>query len=252
MKKESYITLINDLSHKINNSNKIFRFPCTKNEIRDLENELSNGFPFYYKYFLEKIGVLQDLSWDLNQDKNDFIISEYSTVPNNMFMFGREGEDMMLLKSNDEEDFIYKYYIHTNELKKTDKTFYKYIERLTSNFENIENTNTDNSEKKIGVEISFNENIDLDSFFAHYDKDFEILGTKSFTTSADVTVEETEFKLSSFGGISEEMFHKSWDNSMYSIKFILLTHKNEIIEMKEIIDRLTMNNTKFKVRYAFH
>lgn len=151
---------IDEIIHNLNPyKDKVFLCPLNKNEIHQIEKNYSRKLPQYYKYFLSKIGLRQDLIWGLNEKMSDFKdISEFISS-NEYFRVGNNGgEDYWLLKFEDEQDRnIYEYDYYCNgEIIPTSMTFDSLLndsfEQLKKNY-SIKKLNSD---KNWWVEFSIN------------------------------------------------------------------------------------------------
>ena len=59
---------------------KVFCFPMTEREVTQLEKQMGQQFPVYYRQFLLVFGIRQDFVFELFQRHQDFV-SEYQYLP---------------------------------------------------------------------------------------------------------------------------------------------------------------------------
>jgi len=135
---------------------KVVISPLSKEEVEIIQAKFKKEIPGYFKDFLLKIGLRQDLIWGLSEqiiDLGDFLPSE------DYFRFGDNGgEDYWLLKFEDENDrTIYEYDFYCNyEIISLNKTF---DELLFEGLEDIKKRYDDlplNDKKDWCVQFSIN------------------------------------------------------------------------------------------------
>lgn len=137
---------------------KIFICPLTEEEVEIIQNKFDKPLPNYYKEFLLKIGLKQDLVWGLCDRIRDFKDLGDILPSDDYFRFGHNGgEDYWLLKFDEKDKTIYEYeFYNSGEIISMKKTFDELLwESLESTKERYDVLSS-NSVKDWFVEFSVN------------------------------------------------------------------------------------------------
>lgn len=141
---------------------KILICPLTEEEVEIIQNKFDKPLPNYFKEFLLKVGLKQDLVWGLCdrifdfEDLGDFLLS------NDYFRFGHNGgEDYWLLKFDEKDKTIYEYEFYNSgqiiSMKKTfDELLWEGLESAKERYDVLPS----NSVKDWFVEFSVNTSSD--------------------------------------------------------------------------------------------
>jgi len=144
---------------------KIFICPLTEKEVEIIQNKFDQPLPDYFKEFLLKVGLKQDLVWGLCDRIRDFKDLGDFLPSDDYFRFGHNGgEDYWLLKFDEKDRIIYEYeFYNSGEIISMKKTFDELLwEGLESTKERYD-VLPSNSVKDWFVEFSVNTS--SDSFF---------------------------------------------------------------------------------------
>jgi hypothetical protein len=105
---------------------KILISPLSVGEVDLIQSKFNKKLPEYFKEFLLKIGLKQDLIWGINEGVNRFEDLREFLESEDYFRFGDNGgEDYWLLKFEDENNrIIYEFdYYNSMEIRSLNKTF---------------------------------------------------------------------------------------------------------------------------------
>lgn len=104
---------------------KIFICPLNEKEVEIIQNKFNKPLPNYYKEFLLKVGLKQDLVWGLCDRTFDFEDLGDYLPSDDYFRFGHNGgEDYWLLKFDEKDKTIYEYeFYNSGEIISIKKTF---------------------------------------------------------------------------------------------------------------------------------
>jgi len=134
--------------------------PLNESEIEQIERTLGKELPLFFKEYLRKIGLKQDVVWGVLEQVQDFdrlddFLPEGTT--SQFFRFGHNGgEDYWLLRYDEEQErAIYEYdYYNQFEIVKLDKTFDDLLWEAKEKL--IKNTPKTNAQKEWCVQFSVN------------------------------------------------------------------------------------------------
>lgn len=136
---------------------KVVIHPVSTDQIGEIENRLNKELPKYFKYYLERIGLKQDLVFGLFQTTNQFNDVSQFIDSQDYFRFRHNGgEDYWLLKFDDEESrIIYEFDYYANgEILNTGKTFDSILIEAAKEVKNRYPKMISNSDKRWVVEFS--------------------------------------------------------------------------------------------------
>lgn len=104
---------------------KIFICPLIEEEVEIIRNKFEKPLPEYFKEFLLKVGLKQDLVWGLCDRVRDFEDLGDFLPSDDYFRFGHNGgEDYWLLKFDEKDTTIYEYeFYNSGEIISMKKTF---------------------------------------------------------------------------------------------------------------------------------
>jgi hypothetical protein len=139
---------------------KIVIHPLLNEEINALEDKVNKKLPDYYKEFLAKVGLKQDVIWGLNDRIKDFVPLD-GFLPEDQaykfFRFGHDGgEEYWLLRTDDpSDDTIYEFNYDTDQsIVNTGRNFKKLLEDAIIKLEKNKHTLVDNALKIWPVQFS--------------------------------------------------------------------------------------------------
>jgi hypothetical protein len=245
---QDFIRKLNEFGPKVTIS------PLSETEVKEIELILNRVLPHYYREFLLRIGLKQDVVWGLNDSINDFDPLQ-DFLPNgqakNFFRFGHNGgEDYWLLRSDDPSDrTIYEYeYYGDGEIKSLGKTFDELLDEaillLTENKDKL----VDNSQKVWAVQFS----IDTDGvtqIIESLGKEFECNLSreicKTEVSSAGVICSEGSILLQGQEIPIKKQEYKSWETASYYFNWrepVEVMNTNSLI--KRIENRLKSDGLK--------
>jgi hypothetical protein len=215
---QEFIRKLNEFGSKVTIN------PLSESEVKEIELILNRVLPHYYREFLLRIGLKQDVVWGLNDSISDFD-PLHDFLPNghakNFFRFGHNGgEDYWLLRSDDPSDrTIYEYeYYGDGEIKSLGKTFDELLDEaillLTGNKEKL----VDNSQKVWTVQFS----IDTDGvtqIIESLGKEFECSLSREIcrteVSSAGVICSEGSMVLQGHEIPIKKQEYRGWETASY-------------------------------------
>lgn len=201
--------------------------PMSVKDISQLEMQVGQRFPAYYKNFLLNAGINQDVVFGFIDHVDDFeplhdFLPEGDS--NNYFRIGHNGgEDYWLLRSDDPEDHQVYYFDYSlsEKIKPLGKTFEELLAEAIDTIE-ADDQRKLNEEKSRVVEVSIltNDEVILFDVFtsvfrSHLQSDFELVGT----TKAGVQREEMVFRIGSKEFVLKRNSFPDWPSPRYSLKF---------------------------------
>lgn len=214
--------LIDEILEKLKPyEDKVLIFPLTDDEVELIQAKYKKKLPEYFKEFLLKIGLKQNLVFGINENRNRFEdISEF-IGSEDYFQFGDNGgEDYWLLKFEDENyKMIYEYDHYCNfEIVSLYKTF---DELLLEGLKKIEENYKDlalNKDKKWRVQFC----LEADDTFELFQNlkpvlDVKLLKEVEFVDTSEAGVSSYEGQVSINGrvvSLSKQSFD-GWLKSSY-------------------------------------
>jgi hypothetical protein len=233
---------------------KVMISPLSEAEVHNIEIILDRDLPYYYREFLLRIGLKQDVVWGLNDRISDFD-PLLDFLPDgqakNYFRFGHNGgEDYWLLRNDDPSDrTIYEYeYYGDGEIKSLGKTFDEILDDaillLTENKDKL----IDNSQKVWAVQFSINTD-DFTPIIESLRTEFECSLSKEISntqvSSAGVICSEGSIVLQGKEISIAKQEYKDWETASYY--FSLREPVNEMNDksfIKRIENRLKHDGFK--------
>ncbi|MDN5215081.1 SMI1/KNR4 family protein [Fulvivirgaceae bacterium BMA12] len=218
MEIDNFIKKLKDFGSKVTIS------PLTEVEVTRIETILNRKLPGYYREFLLKVGLKQDVVWGLIERIEDFDPLE-DFLPEGeskrFFRFGHNGgEDYWLLRNDDPNDkTIYEYdYYGDYEIKSLNKTFDDLLDEASQQLVENQDKLVDNSRKVWAVQFSIatndeNEIIDAlkDEFGCILSKGIE----NTEVSPAGVICSEGKIELHRREILLKKQEYKDWETALY-------------------------------------
>lgn len=240
-----------DIENFINNlsgfKDKVTISPLSETEVNEIEQILDRKLPIYYRDFLLRVGLKQDVVWGLNDRINDFDPLE-DFLPEGeskrFFRFGHNGgEDYWLLRNDDPSDkTIYEFdYYCDFEIKSLNKTFNDLLNEAIQNLTENQDQLTSNSDKVWAVQFSINTNDEMDiikSLRTEFKCDIanEVIYTD--TSPARVVCSEGKIKLQGIEIPLKKLEYEGWETASFCFDW-----EESVADMNEnsLINRIVEN-----------
>lgn len=199
---------------------KVFYFSLTDSEIVNLEKQIGQIFPNYFREFLLTFGIRQDFVFELFTREQDFA-DQYKYLPKSLRRYfvpiggSSAGGDTWLIKSNSEEQKIYELWHESNgELTTLDFSFKELIDRNINELSDLYDRKSFNKDKNWCVQFSIattKENLLLKTIEAKQTKGW----TNAEISSAGVYSYETQIELASKQIRLSRQEYKDWKEPIY-------------------------------------
>lgn len=159
-----------DIIRKIEpHKDKVFYYPLTENEVKDLEQRTGKLFPDYYREFLKTFGLIQDLVFGLLRNAKAFV-KRTNFLPNEVndsfvLVGDNGGEDYWLLSTDENDINIYEWqHWADGDIVKLEHNFEQLLQESVSILADTSIRHELNENKSWWVEYSIHTNNEEDIY----------------------------------------------------------------------------------------
>ncbi len=210
---------------------KAFYFPLTDNEVDNLEKQIGQRFPAYFKKFLLTFGIRQDFVFELFTREQDFV-TEHNYLPKSLQKHfvpigsSSAGSDTWLIKAKSEEQKIYEFWHEGNgELTTLDFSFKELIERNIVELSELYDRKPFNKDKNWCVQFAItttNESLLLKTLDSHQTKgwaDAEISSAGVYTYNTEIEIASKKIRLGrqEYKAWKKPTYYFNWKEPAYQI-----------------------------------
>lgn len=210
---------------------KAFYFPLSLNEVTNLQKQIGQNFPDYYRQFLLTFGIRQDFVFELFKREEDFA-DQYKWLPKKLrrdfvpIGGSSAGGDTWLIKSNSEEQKIYELWHEGNgELTELDFSFKELIEKNISELGELFERKPFNKDKNWCVQFSIQttketellKTINAQQTKGWTDVEVSSAGVRSFETEIELASKKIRLSRQEFKGWQKPIYYFNWKEPAYQI-----------------------------------